>query len=70
MHPEYQHRGIGTRMMRELMQRLKVWRILLVADGEVQTFYRRLGFDGYRDVMARIDRSKLCDLQPQDNHSA
>jgi ribosomal protein S18 acetylase RimI-like enzyme len=66
-----QHRGIGTRMMHELMQRLKVWRILLVADGQVQTFYRRLGFDDYRDVMARIDRSKLYDdLQPEQTHRA
>jgi ribosomal protein S18 acetylase RimI-like enzyme len=66
VHPEYQHRGIGTGMMHELMQRLKVWRILLVADGEVQAFYRQLGFDHYRDVMARIDPSRLYDdLQPE-----
>ena len=61
VHPDYQHRGIGTRMMHELVQRLKVWRIMLVANGEVQSFYRRLGFDDYHDVMARLDRSELYD---------
>ncbi len=59
--PEYQRRGIGSQVMIELLARLPVWRVLLVADREVQPFYRRLGFDGYDDVMARIDRTKLFD---------
>src|SRR5579871_6419025 len=52
VHPDRQRRGIGTRMMDELLRRLPVWRILLVADGDVKGFYRRLGFSDYADVMA------------------
>jgi aralkylamine N-acetyltransferase len=59
--PNYQRQGIGTRLMTELLGRLPVWRVLLVADPKVQPFYRRLGFDTYDDVMARCDRSKLFD---------
>jgi hypothetical protein len=47
--------------MTELLARLPVWRVLLVAGSEVQPFYRRLGFESYNDVMARCDRSKLFD---------
>lgn len=59
--PNYQREGIGTRLMTELLARLPVWRVLLVAGSEVQPFYRRLGFESYNDVMARCDRSKLFD---------
>ena len=59
--PNYQHQGIGTRLMSELLARLPVWRVLLVADREVQPFYRRLGFESYNGVMARCDRAKLFD---------
>jgi aralkylamine N-acetyltransferase len=59
--PNYQGQGIGTRIMNELLERLPVWRVLLVADRKVQPFYRRLGFESYQDVMARCDRSKLFD---------
>jgi aralkylamine N-acetyltransferase len=59
--PNYQRRGVGTRLMNELLARLPVWRVLLVADAKVQPFYQRLGFESYDDVMARCDRSKLFD---------
>jgi ribosomal protein S18 acetylase RimI-like enzyme len=59
--PNYQRQGIGTRLMTELLARLPVWRVMLVADSEVQPFYRRLGFESYDGVMARCDRSKLFD---------
>jgi GNAT superfamily N-acetyltransferase len=59
--PEHQRRGVGSRVMSELLARLPVWRVLLVADREVQPFYRRLGFDSYDDVMARLDRTILFD---------
>ena len=59
--PNYQRQGIGTRIMTELLARLPVWRVLLVADPQVQPFYQRLGFASYDGVMARCDRSKLFD---------
>jgi len=59
--PNYQRQGLGSRLMTELLARLPVWRVLLVADPQVQPFYRRLGFESYGGVMARCDRSKLFD---------
>jgi aralkylamine N-acetyltransferase len=59
--PEYQRRGIGSRIIRELLARLPVWRVLLVADRKVQPFYRQLGFEAYDDVMARLDQKRLFD---------
>jgi len=59
--PGYQRRGIGTRLLSELLARLPVWRVLLVAADDVQPFYERLGFKVYSGAMARIDRSRLCD---------
>ena len=59
--PEYQRQGVGSRVMSELLARLPVWRVLLVADREVQSFYRRLGFESYDNVMARLDRTRLFD---------
>jgi hypothetical protein len=45
--------------MSEPLARLPVWRVLLVADRRVQPFYRRLGFESYGDVMARLDQTAL-----------
>jgi ribosomal protein S18 acetylase RimI-like enzyme len=62
VHPAYQRQGIGGQMMRALLARLKVWRIMLVSDEvEGQRFYRRLGFEGYDNVMARLDWANLYD---------
>jgi ribosomal protein S18 acetylase RimI-like enzyme len=61
VHPEYQGRGIGSRMMKELIAMLPVWRILLVAEGHAREFYRRLGFEPFGDVMGRFDDAKLFD---------
>lgn len=61
VHPDYQGHSIGTRMMRELLSALPVWRILLVADGSVKPFYERLGFENYGDILARLDRTRLYD---------
>jgi ribosomal protein S18 acetylase RimI-like enzyme len=59
VHPHYQRQGIGSRMMRALIERLPVWRVLLVADRDAQPFYTHLGFEPYADVLARLDRKRL-----------
>jgi ribosomal protein S18 acetylase RimI-like enzyme len=59
--PEYQKHGIGRRMMQELLARMPVWRVMLVADESVQGFYRAFGFQNYGDVMARLDPERLVE---------
>lgn len=61
VHPEYQGRGIGKELMTRLLSRVSVWRVMLVADAEVQGFYRQLGFAPYDDVMAMCDHRWLFD---------
>ena len=60
--PEFQRGGIGRRMLEMLLSCLTVWRVMLVAEGDVKEFYRHHGFELYPDVMARCDRSRLFDL--------
>jgi ribosomal protein S18 acetylase RimI-like enzyme len=61
VHPDYQRRAVGSRMMKELLSSLPVWRILLVADANVRPFYERLGFEPFEGVLARFDRMRLYD---------
>lgn len=50
--PEYQRRGIGTAMMRDLIDRLEGCAIILTsAEDENTPFYRRLGFRTHKRVM-------------------
>jgi len=63
--PEFQGQGIGRRMMKELLDRLPVWRVMLVADEGVQGFYSGLGFEKYPDVMAKLDWQRLYDAPPE-----
>jgi ribosomal protein S18 acetylase RimI-like enzyme len=57
--PEYQRQGVGQHMIQELLARLPVWRVMLVADENVQGFYRKFGFESYSAVMARLNESRL-----------
>jgi aralkylamine N-acetyltransferase len=59
--PEYQGRGIGKELMSRLLAELRVWRVMLVADQQVQGFYEKFGFGVYNDVMAKCDRQRLFD---------
>ena len=59
--PEYQRRGVGSRVMSELLARLPVWRVLLVAGREVQPFYRRLGFESYAYCDDKVDQEAILD---------
>jgi ribosomal protein S18 acetylase RimI-like enzyme len=45
VHPEYQGRGIGTRLMKMLMARYRGFhQQIVVADGRATGFYEKLGF--------------------------
>ena len=61
VHPEYQRLGVGRLVMSQLLSRLPVWRVMLIASSDVQPFYRQLGFAPYPDAMARLDWSQLVD---------
>lgn len=61
VHPDYQRQGIGARLVNELIAMLPVWRVLLVAEGDVREFYRRLGFESFGNVMGRFDHTRLFD---------
>jgi ribosomal protein S18 acetylase RimI-like enzyme len=63
--PEYQGQGIGREIMGRLLSRLKVWRIVLVADGDNQDFYRKLGFENFENVMAKFNPQFLIDIPLQ-----
>ena len=46
VHPEYQGRGVGSEIMRRLMQRYNGFhQQILVADGRALDFYRKCGFE-------------------------
>lgn len=50
--PEYQRRGIGSAMMRDLIDRLRPCAIILTAaEDENLSFYRRLGFRTHKRAM-------------------
>jgi ribosomal protein S18 acetylase RimI-like enzyme len=60
-HPDCQRQGIGSAMMHALLARLPAWRVMLVADQEVQPFYGQFGFAPYGDVLAGLDWERLYD---------
>jgi ribosomal protein S18 acetylase RimI-like enzyme len=59
VHPDFQRSGIGTRLIENLLERLPVWRVMLVAADDVQAFYARLGFSRHPEALARFDWSRL-----------
>ncbi len=59
--PAYQRRGVGSTLLGSLLEGVTVWRVMLVADADVQPFYRRFGFAPYADVMAKLNRDALFD---------
>lgn len=61
VHPDYQARGIGRKIMNALIERLPVWRILLVCDADRMDFYRKLGFEEIPIVMGHFDWGRLYD---------
>ena len=61
VHPDFQRHGIGEQLVKGIIERLPVWRIILVADKDVQPFYAKLGFQPFTDVMTRFDQTRLYD---------
>jgi hypothetical protein len=47
--------------MSRLLAEVGVWRVMLVADQQVQGFYEKFGFGVYNYVMAKCDRQRLFD---------
>lgn len=59
--PEYQGQGLGREMLAYLLAHLKVWRVILVCDPDVEDFYGKFGFEKMNGVMAKMDRESLYD---------
>lgn len=52
--PEYQERGIGTAILRLLMDNLAVCNVILFANPGREDFYARFGFKMVKTAMARF----------------
>jgi ribosomal protein S18 acetylase RimI-like enzyme len=54
VHPDYQRRGIGKRIMEDLLHRLRdISCVHLIATTGNELFYRRVGFKKIKTAMAR-----------------
>jgi GNAT superfamily N-acetyltransferase len=51
VHPEYQRRGIGTKIMREILTNFAGTSFLLTTTEDTDKFYERLGFRKTRNAM-------------------
>jgi len=52
--PAYQGRGIGSELMRRMLERLRhIYMIDLICDTDVQPFYARLGMQPYTGMILR-----------------
>jgi ribosomal protein S18 acetylase RimI-like enzyme len=58
--PEYQHRGIGSELVKRMMNELKDYYMIdLVCDDEIEGFYSRFGMKKYSAMMKRnYDKQK------------
>ncbi len=52
--PKYQGKGLGTRIMKELLERLNVPTIMLYAVPGKEAFYKHLGFHSMNTAMGRF----------------
>ena len=59
VHPDFQKQGIGRLVMQSILDRVPVWRVMLVASPDVQPFYAKFDFAEHTDVRARLDWNKL-----------
>ena len=55
--PEFQGKGIGTRILKDLMDRLPNCNIILYASPGKEDFYRTLGFRGMKTGMALFQKA-------------
>lgn len=63
--PEFRGRGIGTELMKRLLQRLeKLYAIDLMCDPEAAPFYENLGFHSGNGMMIRRYRSNDSNRRP------
>jgi ribosomal protein S18 acetylase RimI-like enzyme len=52
--PAYQERGIGSELMRRMLERLRhIYMLDLICDTDVQPFYARLGMQPYTGMILR-----------------
>ncbi|WFS61839.1 GNAT family N-acetyltransferase [Pseudodesulfovibrio thermohalotolerans] len=55
MTPEHQGKGLGTRMMEAMLERLRTPNVVLWSVPGKEPFYARLGFKPMRTAMARFE---------------
>ncbi|HUW20668.1 MAG TPA: GNAT family N-acetyltransferase [Sedimentisphaerales bacterium] len=56
--PEYQRKGIGTRIMNYLVSRARVGRIIIYVVAGKEVFYERLGFRKMKTAMSLLTDEK------------
>ena len=65
VHPDFQKQGIGSLLIQGILDRVSVWRVMLVASSDVQPFYAKFDFAEHTGVRARLDWNKLSDHSEQ-----
>jgi len=57
--PEYQNRGIGTAVVKNILERLPAGNIILYANIGREAFYEKLGFRRMKTAMARFQHADI-----------